>query len=71
MSGLLLFSPGCRNWLALAAMVALLVAMDFALLPEHSDVYMFSVMTWAFLLLVVRAASKLQCRWIDILRGDA
>jgi len=71
MSGLPLFGPGCRNWLALTAMVSLLVAMDFALLPEHSDLYMFSAMTWALLLVSVRAAARLQWRWIDILKGDA
>jgi hypothetical protein len=60
-----------RGWLFLSAMLVLLVAMDCALLPEHSDVYMFSVMSWAWLVIVgsILVCSSRPWRFADMLKG--
>ena len=61
------------GWLFLGVMIALLIGISFALLPEHTDMFMISAMSWAWIVLV--GSMTLACgrtwRWVDLLkRGD-
>jgi hypothetical protein len=74
MSGLFALRQGSwgnwRGWLFLTGMLALLVGMDLALLPEHENVFMISVMSWAWMVIV---GGMIVCRgrtwrWADLLK---
>jgi hypothetical protein len=59
-----------RGWLFLAAMIALLAGMGFALLPAHADMIMIGWMSWAWIVIV---SGTVICRgrawrWADLLR---
>jgi len=47
-----------RDLLSLAAMIALLVAMDYALLPKHADLYIPSVGVWGWLCVAICAFNR-------------
>jgi hypothetical protein len=52
------------------AMVVLLVAMGFLLLPSHPDLYVIGVAGWTAAVIVAVIARANGWRWIDILKGD-
>jgi len=62
-----------RGWLFLAVMIALLIGMSAALLPEHTDMFMISAMSWAWVVLVgsMFLARGRTWRLADLLKRDS
>jgi hypothetical protein len=60
-----------RGWLFLAVMLALLVGMDLALLPQHADMFMISAAAWGWVVILgsLTLARGRNWRWIDLLKG--
>jgi len=74
MSGLFRLGQGSwgnwRGWLFLSVMIALLVGMDYLLLPQHAEMFMISAMSWAWIMVI---AGILVCRgrawrWSDLVK---
>jgi len=56
MSGLFRLGQGSwgswRGWLFLAVMIALLIGMDWLLLPQHAEMFMISAASWGWLVIL-------------------
>jgi len=59
-----------RGWLFLSVMIALLAGIDYAILPQHAEMFMVSAAGWGWIVVV---AGILVCRgrtwrWTDLLK---
>ena len=60
-----------RGWLFLAVMIPLLFAIDFAILPEHAEVFMISAAGWGWIVIVsgILVCRGRPWRFSDLFRG--
>ncbi|HEX4505499.1 MAG TPA: hypothetical protein VH722_07190 [Alphaproteobacteria bacterium] len=60
-----------RGWLFLAVMVAVLVGIDFAILPRHTEMSMISAAAWGWIVVVAGLAVCRGRTWrfADLIRG--
>jgi hypothetical protein len=60
-----------RGWLFLTAMIALLLAIDFAILPDHAEIFMISAASWSWIVVIggIAVCRGRTWRFADLLKG--